>query len=223
MTTRKRMSLVWLTVFALAMAYLEAAVVVYLRAIYYPEGFAFPLVDAGAFFFFVELGREAATIIMLWAVAYLTGRLRDDRLACFAYLFGVWDIGYYLWLKVTLDWPATLLDWDVLFLIPPVWLGPVLAPLLLALLMAVAGAWGISRAEIRTDRWSWSGGFIGCGLVLYSFLEQAAAALFSGGAEALFTLTPIRFRWPVFALGYLFLCTAIARVMHRTVSLRNAP
>ena len=38
-----------LLLYAVAMGYLEAAVVVYLRAIYYPEGFSFPLkpMDAG--------------------------------------------------------------------------------------------------------------------------------------------------------------------------------
>jgi len=120
------------TVFAVAMAYLESTVVVYLREIFYPHGFKFPLIDIPPDIYLIEVGREAATILMLWAVSGILQRNRREWFAYFAYNFAVWDIWYYLWLKIMLGWPASMLDWDVLFLIPLPWISPVLAPVLVS-------------------------------------------------------------------------------------------
>jgi hypothetical protein len=125
------------TAFAITMAYLESTIVVYLRRIYYHErgGFDFPLVIIDTPTLLLEVGREACTIIMLATVGIATGRTKVGRFAFFMLLFGVWDIFYYIWLKVFLDWPPSLLTWDVLFLIPIPWIGPVLAPVLVACTM----------------------------------------------------------------------------------------
>jgi hypothetical protein len=40
-------TIIWLAVFSMAMGYLESAVVVYLRKLYYPDGFKFPLAHGG--------------------------------------------------------------------------------------------------------------------------------------------------------------------------------
>src|SRR4029450_13917650 len=118
------------TAYAVAMAYLESAIVVYLRRLYYPKGFDFPLVIIDVPTLLIEVGREAATRVSMAA-----GRTKVGKCAYFLYLFGVWDIFYYVWLKVFLDWPASLFTWDVLFLIPVPWVGPVLAPVTVALTM----------------------------------------------------------------------------------------
>src|SRR5882724_9621043 len=133
------------TAYAVAMAYLESAIVVYLRRLYYPQGLSFPLTIAdieglrylmahqSVFDFplaiidtptlLLELGREAATMVMLATVGIAAGRTKVGKFAYFLLLFGVWDIWYYIWLKVFLGWPASLLTWDVLFLIPVPWVG----------------------------------------------------------------------------------------------------
>ncbi len=131
-------TLVITALFAVAMAYLEATIVVYLRKIYYPAGFHFPLVNIPRSVLLIEAGREAATIIMLYALAKLIAGRRQTVLAYFCYSFGIWDIWYYVWLKILLNWPASFLDWDVLFLIPLPWLGPVLAPLLVSIALITA-------------------------------------------------------------------------------------
>ncbi|MHB2155232.1 hypothetical protein ACX8XN_12690 [Calditrichota bacterium GD2] len=121
------------TVFAIAMGYLEAAVVVYLRLLYYPEGFQFPLKIIPTDVAIVELGRELSTIVMLWfAARTFNGRFRE-RFIIFIFMFGVWDLFYYFWLKVLLNWPASWLEWDILFLIPAPWIGPWLAPALVSI------------------------------------------------------------------------------------------
>ncbi len=119
-------------VFAVAMAYLEAAVVVYLRLLYYPEGFRFPLKIIPMDVAVVELGRELATLVMLWFVARLFESRFRVRFIVFLFVFGVWDLFYYFWLKVLINWPTSWLEWDILFLIPAPWIGPWLAPALVS-------------------------------------------------------------------------------------------
>lgn len=119
----------------MAMAYLESAVVVYLRHILYPEGFEFPLKPISHSLVVTELWREAATILMLIGAGIMAGRKALDRFAYFLYCFAIWDIFYYVFLKVLLNWPASFFTWDVLFLIPITWTGPVLTPILISLLM----------------------------------------------------------------------------------------
>jgi hypothetical protein len=126
-----------LTIFSVFMGLLEAVVVVYLRQMYYPEGFSFPLhiLPPGAIS--VEMYREISTLVMLACVGYVSGKIFLERIAYFLFCFGIWDIFYYIWLKVFLDWPPSLFTWDILFLVPFVWTGPVLAPVICALTMVI--------------------------------------------------------------------------------------
>ncbi len=167
--------------FAIAMAYVESMVVVYLREIYYPNGFSFPIAPIPEKMIVLEIIREIATIIMLSAVAVLAARKFWERFGWFILMFGVWDIFYYIWLKGALDWPATLFDWDILFLIPLPWIGPVIAPLLIAVEMIVFG-WLITRnfakgLRFRPSKASWVFAAIGTLLLLYSFMWDIEAGL----------------------------------------------
>lgn len=135
---KTRRLLLWCTLTAAAFGVIEAAVVVYLREISYPEGFAFPLKEIPRALLVTELVREAATILLLLGVAQLAVRGALRRFAVFAFCFGVWDLVYYLGLKAFLDWPESLLTYDVLFLIPLPWTGPVLAPVLVSVALVAA-------------------------------------------------------------------------------------
>jgi len=125
--------------FAVTMGYFEASIVVYLRELYYPYGFDFPLKDIPEPILLVELGRELASLVMILAVAWSAGRKYPQRVAFFFIIFGVWDLVYYGVLKLFLGWPATLMDYDILFLIPIPWIAPVLAPALAALSLFLMG------------------------------------------------------------------------------------
>jgi len=118
------------SIFGIAFGFLEAIVVVYLREIYYPNGFSFPLTLLDPQMLKVEIVREFCTIIMLASVGWMLGKTSGEKFSFFIFVFGVWDIFYYLALKIFLDWPETILEWDVLFLIPITWIGPVLAPVI---------------------------------------------------------------------------------------------
>jgi len=142
MENRLKGKLIALVLFSMSFAYIESAVVVYLRAIFYPDGFHFPIsefldIDGFGSFLFTEIAREAATMVVILTTALMIGANKRQKTAFFLIIFAVWDIFYYVWLKVLIDWPASILDWDVLFLIPHVWASPVLAPIISSLLMLI--------------------------------------------------------------------------------------
>jgi hypothetical protein len=206
----------WLTIYAVAMAYVESAVVVYLRALYYPDGFDFPLAVMPPGMMAIEVGREAATLIMLLAAAVLAGADRWERFLAFCLSFGVWDIFYYVWLWIFVRWPPSLFTWDVLFLIPVPWIGPVLAPMLVSgalvaasLLLLDLKAQGVGLG-FSTSLWALavSGGL----LVLGSFMVDFAGVLRQ--------MAPPPFRWGVFAmglgLGTTSLVIGVLRLGHRS-------
>lgn len=130
----------WLLVFSTAMGVLESIVVVYLRALYYPSGFEFPLMPLPPRILAAELIREGATLVMLLAVAFVAGSDRVDRFFVFGLLFGSWDLIYYLGLLAFLGWPPSPWTWDLLFLIPVPWLAPVFYPALVSVLLIVGFA-----------------------------------------------------------------------------------
>jgi hypothetical protein len=173
--------IIWVIIFGIAMAFVEAAVVVYLRAIYYPEGFQFPLKAFTDYKIVVEVFRELATIFMLLAIAALAGKKFWERFAYFMLSFGVWDIFYYIWLKVTIDWPSSIFEWDILFLIPLPWIGPVIAPVSIAFLMII---FSILIAHLFHKGYNFKPtitshllAFIGIILILYSFMYDIEATL----------------------------------------------
>lgn len=123
---------------SVAFAYIESAVVVYLRELYYPEGFKFPLKLIPSNISLIEVGREAATLVMITTIGLIAGKTRWQKVSYSVFVFGVWDIFYYVWLKIFLNWPESLLTWDILFLIPAPWIAPVLAPMTVAITVSVA-------------------------------------------------------------------------------------
>ena len=187
----------WLIAYAVAMAYVEAAVVAYLRALYYPHGFAFPLVLMPTGLAAIEIGREAATLIMLLGVAVLAGVERWERFLAFCVGFGVWDLFYYVWLWLLLGWPPSLLTWDVLFLIPVPWIGPVLAPALVSVLLVAAGILILrEEAQGRPTRLTaplWTLALAGVLLILGSFMLDFRVVLRQ--------MEPPPFRWRLFGTG----------------------
>src|SRR5579859_459415 len=124
------------------MAYVEAAAVLYLRTLYGgvdPVGPRHPPFTPLPDFVWIELGREAATILMLASVAYLSAQTQLARIGAFGIAMGSWDIFYYVFLWLFSGWPGSLLAPDVLFLIPLPWWGPVLSPVVVATLIVVGG------------------------------------------------------------------------------------
>jgi hypothetical protein len=208
----KRLLLVFF--FSIAFAYIESAVVVYLRAIFHPDGFVFPLTVLGnsrllGQFLLTEIGREAATLVVIFSATWLLAGLAKLRLAYFFTIFALWDIFYYIWLKVLIDWPVSIMDWDVLFLIPMVWASPVLAPVLVSIAM-LAFAAVIFFAEKRVKFTKPKTILLIASSVIMIISFCIAGRYISSADYA------NHFNWYVFAAGYLlFIITAIKSI-HRT-------
>ena len=190
----------WVSVYAIAMALLEAVVVVYIRGLLeISEGH----VALGPYLR-LEMWREVGTIVMLTAVGWLAGRQRIERWAYGLFAFGLWDICYYAWLRVLIGWPATLLDWDVLFLIPLRWWAPVLSPVLIAALICVVAVLAVVRLErgeqLRITPIRVVAALAGGLLALYVFMSDALHALLIGRTDW-DTLRPTPFKWPLFLIA----------------------
>jgi len=202
--------------FSIAFAYIESAVVVYLRAIFHTEGFSFPLAifdldSLGRRLMLTEVGREAATLVLIWTGAWLFGKKTQERWAYFLIIFAVWDIFYYVWLKVLLDWPASIIDWDVLFLIPMIWASPVLYPVLVSLgmlVVAVAILWRNAKDQpIRLTWPEWIAVVLGCVVIVGSFCLGGSHATEENYADYFYV--------PLFAVGYGLAIGACARALMR--------
>jgi hypothetical protein len=188
-----KVKLLYSGIFAIAMAYLESAVVVYLRLLYSPDGIIIPLTAPPDHVLWTEIGREVATIVMLLFVSRMAARTRREWFGYFAYNFGIWDIWYYIWLKILLGWPQSLLDWDVLFLIPVVWTGPVLAPVLVSFCLILAGVLVIKHPSLKLTRTDWILEYSAGTVIILSFLTPVP------GLEL--TSFPESYPWPVFISG----------------------
>ena len=214
--TRFWRTITGLVLFAIAFGYVEAAVVAYLRAIYDPiRAHFYPPSSAGELFPLLtldqlrilgpehtarlktELGREFATMLMLSGVALVAARKPREWIAAFVLCFGIWDITFYGFLKLLLNWPASLLTWDILFLLPGPWVGPVIAPILVSVSMILAGFYGLWREynenpfPMTRTRWA----FIGLGglLVFLAFIYDFPNTARGGNPKA--------FRWDIFLVG----------------------
>lgn len=193
--------------FALGMANVESAAVLYLRTIYGgvdpvgPRNSPFaPVPD----FLWVEIGREAATMVMLAAVGWLAGKGFAGRFGGFVAAFGTWDIFYYVFLWLFAGWPASPLDPDILFLIPLPWWGPVISPVLIATLMVLGGAALMAREDgdgvPRPTPLSWALLAAGTAVCLLAFMLPAIQEL-PNGLVAAFSVRNPPFPWPIYLAG----------------------
>jgi hypothetical protein len=200
--------------FAVAMAWFESATVYYLRVLvdrvqpYQPV----PLPVHGALGP-VELVREAATLVMLLAVGMLAGRSWRTKIGYAVVAFGVWDVFYYVFLRLMSGWPSSVLDWDILFLLPLPWWGPVLAPVAIALLMI---AWGtiVTQLDDRHPALAlpphpWIACWLGIVLALYVFMADALRVL-DQGPDAVRLVLPTAFNWRLFAVSLVMMSAPLA-------------
>jgi len=208
--------------YAIAMAYLEGAVVLYLQqALGMTVGVMFPLRPASEMgsLVAVEAGREAATLVMIAAVGVLAGRSWLERLAWSAVVFGVWDIGYYAWLYVFSGWPPSLGTLDLLFLLPLPWVGPIWSPVAVSAALVIVGLFAArllrTGRRVRVTRWHWVAGLGGGVLVVLSYTLDSGR-LIGGGL-------PGPYPWPVFATGMALALVAALDALREAAATRRAP
>jgi hypothetical protein len=219
-----------MVLFGAAFGYVEASVVAYLRAIYSPyHTHYYPIAAADDLFplltldqlhemgpehetrLRIELGRELATILMLAGAAVMAGRNMREWVAIFVACFGVWDITFYLGLKVLIHWPASLLTWDLLFLLPVPWVGPVIAPVVVAASMIAMGLVVLWREyqgkPVRIGRGRWVVIVLGWVLVFVAFTADVVNTTKGG--------YPKTFQWLLFFVGELTWFSAFLAALKR--------
>jgi hypothetical protein len=209
----------WVALFALAMAYLEAATVVYLRRVFGVVDLVRDLAIFDPRIACIEVGREAATLVMLGSLGCAASRSSQARLGFALFAFGLWDALYYVWLRLMLGWPESLFTQDVLFLVPLPWWGPVLTPVLIACVSVAFGACLVRQDDlgrrVRPSGLEWGALFAGILIVLASFMADALRAL-PASAEDLSRLKPTAFRWELYLPGLGAIIVSLARAAHRS-------
>jgi hypothetical protein len=231
-----RQTFLLLFIFAIAMGILEGIVAVYLRQLYYPEGFDFPLTLLSPAMLKVEWLREIATIVMLVSIAWLAGKNFIRRLSFFLFTFAVWDIFYYILLKWNLDWPSSLLTWDILFLIPVPWLGPVLAPVICSLtmiLMAVLFTYlPVKGHTVTIHLREWILILSGSALIFYTFIRDYLHLILRNGIishgdspevkeqfwKDITSFVPDHYCWWLFFAGELLILISVFSVVKKAMS-----
>jgi hypothetical protein len=205
-------------VFAVAMAWMEAACVFYIRMLVNRiEPYQANPLPMNAALGNVELWREASTLVMIAVVGLLAGRTWRRRAGYAAVAFGAWDIFYYVFLRMMCGWPRTLSDWDILFLLPLPWWGPVLAPVSIALVMILWGTLASQSDDRATGRrWRWAFGSAGVTLALGVFMIDAWRAL-PGGRDAVLQVLPTTFNWPMFSLALLLIASPAVASLYRLI------
>ena len=218
----------------ISFGYIEAAVVDYLRAVPVPAvtqpaspphdpDDLFPLVTldqlkaAGPDYLRLlktEVVREAATLLLLAAIALAVSANLRQWMAAWVVAFGVWDISFYAFLKLLLGWPRSLLTWDLLFLIPVPWVGPVLAPVLVSVSMIAGGFvvlgrdWQGRAVNLRPLHWL---GIVAGGMILVLAFTWDRLNIMAGGM-------PNPFNWPLFILGEVVGLAALVHAVWRSSS-----
>ena len=179
-----------LAAFGAAMGFVEAAVVVYLRAVI-GAGPLFPMKDLPPLLLSIEIGREAATLVMLVFVAVLSVRGAARRMGAFLLLFSSWDAFYYLWLRIATGWPDGVGDWDILFLIPLPWVGPVWSVLVICAGIAAFAILFLrmpAEASFSPGLWGWVCGVVGVAIVVATYILEWAKIDYGRGVPSDFSL-----------------------------------
>ncbi len=212
-TSRLTSLFVIVAIFSIAMSWMESSTVAYLRTLVnrvepYQRS-PLPMTNA---FGMTEIAREAATLVMLITVAWLAGKSWKTRLGFFMLAFGIWDIFYYLFLKIIVGWPHSLFDWDILFLIPLPWWGPVLSPMLISLVLIIVGSLLVlsefNEWKFPPGKLIWCSYFCGIIAALYVFMADSFKNLGCGYSGAVVEL-PTQFNWRVFLLALLLMAMPV--------------
>ena len=216
------------------MGIFEGSVVVYLRALYYPAGFNFPLTPIEGYVAITELIRELASLFMLLSVGIIAGKNFSQCFAWFIYSFAVWDIIYYVFLYLILGWPESLLTWDILFLLPVAWTGPVIAPVLISILMIILALIiyhfnNKTQNKVKIIRKEWLILISGSAIIFISFIWDYCRFLRNhislqefqnrNISDKLFDLSvqyiPESFNWFFFVLGFIVISVGIFLFFNR--------
>ncbi len=163
--------LIPLLIFSLAFALTEAATAYYLKTVtglytfnslprhadilnlgFVQLASAASVITSHKELFALEGWRETATMIVLLGVSFLAGKDFRKKLGAFLISFAVWDIFYYIFLKIFTGWPQSVWDTDVFLINPVAVVGPVVVAIILSLTVLVLGGLLFCEKGNKSDR-----------------------------------------------------------------------
>jgi hypothetical protein len=165
---------------------------------------------------------------MLLSAGIIAGKNTSQKFAFFIFCFAVWDIFYYVFLKLLLDWPVSLFTWDILFLIPIPWVGPVIAPCIISITMIMLTliiSWYQEKIpDTKLKAFEWCLLIFGSLIVIASFIWDYVKYVYKGNpAGNIWTLSskeqlfselinyvPTEYNWFMFSIGEFLLLLTIA-------------
>jgi hypothetical protein len=159
----------------------------------------------------------------------LAGRKFIEGFSYFLFIFAVWDIFYYVFLKIIINWPSSFLEWDVLFLIPLPWLAPVLSPLICTAIMIFLSVtlFYFSNKYISFNNLSkteWLLIAAGSVFIIFSFIWDYTGiviknfhSIIAGKnlQELSESFVPKIFHWEIFGIGIIILILTIILIYRR--------
>jgi hypothetical protein len=228
-------TLLIVTLFFIALGYIESAVVIYMREILYPAGFQFPLAPIQMDLAVTEIIREVATLVILVCIGFITGRTFSEGFAWFIYSFAIWDIFYYVFLKLLTGWPESFMTWDILFLIPTTWVGPVMTPIIVSLTMILLAMiliyYNRKNIKVKINRIEWGLLITGSVILILSWTWDYSAFIFehytfreiwSVPGDELYNVAsqyiPRKFYWGIFWAGEGVILAGILFILKRFVT-----
>ncbi len=144
---------------------------------------------------------------------------------------GLWPTTQFL--KALLSWPESLFTWDILFLIPVPWVGPVLAPCIVSLTMIVLTLYIIHFSErgrkTQINGKEWLHFISGSVVIIVSFIwdyivyvtgtENLKQMWTLSSSQNLFSeiasYVPTHYNWSLFWFGEMFIVFGIILFVRR--------
>lgn len=220
------------------MGIMDAIVIVYLRKIFNSTGFKFPIYISPGPIIKIEILREFCTLVMLVSIAFIAGKNRLQAFSYFLFCFAIWDLSYYAGLKLIINWPPSFFTWDILFIIPFPWIGPVLAPMVSSVTMIILSLVilfiqdKITTFKVKGIEWFLI--YLGAALIFISFMWDYAGIILSrylfnfifssplnGFKNIASNYFPKHFVWTLFILGALCIYFSIFFMIKRYIFLKR--
>jgi hypothetical protein len=131
-----------------------------------------------------------------------------------------------VFLRINVAWPNSIWDWDVLFLLPLPWWGPVIAPAGIAVMMIIGGslATQFNRPErtVWPGRRAWHFCLAGATLALLVFMSDALRS-YDVGIAAIRETLPTWFNWPVFSIALAMMAAPLIEMIRQIWKGRQKP
>ena len=139
---------------------------------------------------------------MLIIIGLIAGNTWQKKIGYFVFAFGVWDIFYYVWLFLFIQWPKSLFEWDILFLIPLPWWGPVISPIIISIFLISISYLVIIDFKLKIKTFDWVVFCLSIIIILYTFMEDSIKTILSGGIN-INEVRPSNFNWILFLIAYI--------------------